>query len=185
MAKRFPGEICIGGPIPRHLLNPLITAIVAERVSLDDDGRRPATRETLETAFDAGTVVRLCHDQACLGQFDALERFLVAHRIHFNRHSDARDEFDAELVCYRGRGAMPRVFPSNAAGEILIKPEDVRRILGSRRSTPEGKLMDIFVLVEPIEAAPLTPVQIVSPRSSSEHQHKASFHGRGTRHDSR
>jgi hypothetical protein len=166
-------------------LNGLITAIMAEGESLDDDGTRRATRETLERAFEAGTVVRLIHDRARLGQFDALERFLVAHRIHFNRHSDARDEFDAEFVCYRGRGAMPKVFPSNAAGEILIKPEDVKRILGGRRSTPEGKLMDIFVLVEPLEAAPLTPVQIISPRSPRERQPEAPSHKRGTRHDSR
>ena len=101
---------------------------MAEGESLDDDRSRRATRETLERAFEAGTVVRLIHDRARLGQFDALERFLVAHRIQFNRHSDSRYEFNAENVYCRG-GKRPIVLFATEEGCPLLPCAELTAIL--------------------------------------------------------
>jgi len=162
MADYFAGRIEIGGPLRRRTLNTLIEAILNYgRLSLVGYGDVPATEVTLREAFQTGQTVTLYDDQARYGQFDELEEFLVRHRIHFDRLSDARFEYNAELVRYRGRG-QPAVFPSNTDGQMLVKVEEVLRILGNRRYAANRKLQAVWLLVAPPEAAPLEPVRLIS-----------------------
>ena len=161
MADHFPGEIHIGGPIPRELLNKLVKVIVAQGVSLEDYGAPAATEETLRKEFGEGKVIDLFHEQARYGQFDDLEAFLVKRRIHFDRHSDGRYEFDAEKVFYRG-GKEPVIFPSGQSGSVLLRRDDVMRILDDGGLDDHRKVEAIRELACPPEATPLAPVQIVS-----------------------
>ena len=162
MGDYFAGRIEIGGPLRSNVLNSLIEAILnSDRLSLIGYGDEPATDETLRMAFQTGPTVTLYDDQAPYGEFEELEAFLVRRRIHFDRLSDARYEYNAELVRYRGRG-QPVVFPSNTDGQMLVKVEEVLRILRNRRFTADRKLQAVWMLVDPPEAAPLTPIQLIS-----------------------
>jgi len=161
MADYFPGEIHIGGPIPRRLLNRLIAAIVAEGVSLDNYGDRPAIQESLVKAFEAGDVVRLYDEEACYGQFEELEGFLARHRIHFNRHSDSRHEFNAENVYYRG-GKRPIVLFATEEGCPLLPCDEVTAVLDHAALDDAAKLRALRRKAAPPEMRPITPVQLVS-----------------------
>jgi hypothetical protein len=162
MADYFAGQIEIGGPLHSRTLNALIGAIINYgRLSLVGYGDVPASDVTLREAFQTGPTVKLYDDQARYGQFDELEEFLVRRHIHFDRLRDARYEYNAELVRYRGRG-KPAVFPSNTDGQMLVKVEEVLRILGNRRLTADRKLQAVWLLVAPPEAAPLAPIKLVT-----------------------
>jgi len=159
MSEYFPAEIHIGGPISRAALPDLFRAICAEGVSLKDYDGPQATEESLEEAFREGQVVRLCDAQACYGQFDALEAFLVEQRIHFDRHSDAFCEFSAENVHYRGEGE-PLITPADQRGNSLVPCSEVLAVLNGSQD-PDAKLIAIRNLVDPPQAAPLTPIRFV------------------------
>lgn len=162
MADYFPGAIHIGGPIRSFIVKRLIAAIVDEGVSLDDYGGPAATEEDLRRAFEQrGDVVRLYDDEARYGQFDELEEFLVRHRIHFDRHSDSRYEFDAENAYYRG-GKHPLVMLATESGQPLVACEEVLEILGNAGLGEPAKLEAIRRLVSPPEMSPLAPVQLIS-----------------------
>jgi len=64
MADHFPGEIHIGGPIPRSLLKKLIRAAVDEGVSVESYGGPDADAEALRKVFQEGSIVHLYADQA-------------------------------------------------------------------------------------------------------------------------
>ena len=124
----------------------------------DYDGPQ-ATEEGLEEAFREGQPVRLYDTQARYGQFDILEAFLAEHRIHFDRHSDAYCEFNAENVCYRG-GGEPLVTPADQNGNRLVPCQDVLEILDGPSGT-DARLKAIRDLVDPPQATPLTPIRFV------------------------
>jgi hypothetical protein len=64
MADHFPGEIHIGGPIPRNLLKKLILAAVDEGVSVEGYGGPDVDAEALRKVFQEGSIVHLYADQA-------------------------------------------------------------------------------------------------------------------------
>ena len=120
MSDYFAGEIEIGGRISRSDLNELIDLIVSEE--LKEDYNDTWTRERLVKAFAAQDSVRLTDDEARYGEFPELEEFLVEHKISFNRHSDARYEYDATNLYYRGEETIGEaaVFFSTQDGNDLI-----------------------------------------------------------------
>lgn len=160
MADYFPGEIRIGGPIPRAVLPELIRAILAAGPSLGDYGRARATQESLEEALRDGRIVELCDEQACGGQFADLEAFLVERGIHFDRHSDARHEFDAQNVHCRGKGP-PLVVPATQGGESLIRRQGVLEALDDPSLPAEDKLKAIRQLVASPQLSPLEPIRLL------------------------
>lgn len=166
MADYFAGRIEIGGPLSRKVFEDLSAAILNEGwLSLIGYGDEPATEETLRKAFQAGQTVTLFDEQALYGQFDELEEFLVKHRIHFDRLSEARYEYNAELVRYRGRG-RPAVCPSNTDGECLIRAADVAVIL-ARRGTAACRLRAIRKLVTAPASGALAPLHWVGEPSTA------------------
>jgi hypothetical protein len=160
MADYYPGEIHIGGPIPQAMPPDLMDAIVAQGLSLGGYGEAKATRESLEEAFQEGQVVDLYDEQACCGRFEALEAFLVERGIHFDRHSDARYEYDAENVYYRG-AAPPLVGLATQAGDLLVRCQAVLDILDDDGCDTGSKLEAIRGLVAPPQAKPLEPIRFV------------------------
>jgi hypothetical protein len=160
MADHFPGEIHVGGPIPRTVLQKLIRAIVDEGASLESYGGPDADAEDLRKAFQEGAIVHLYADQARYGMFAVLERFLVDHRIPFDRFSEAFCEYNAEVVRYRG-GKEAIVLPADQNGNVLLNREEVAAVLEDASLEAPAKVDAIRCLVNPPQAEPLVPIRFV------------------------
>jgi len=131
MSDRFPGKITIGGNIPCALLGQFLGAVRSSGASAGDYGDSPfegATAEDLRGALDEDGHLRLADPEACYGQFDDLEGFLQEHGIPFDRHSDARYEFDAVNVMFRPGMERPVVAASNNAGDSLTDADSLRPV---------------------------------------------------------
>ena len=141
MADRFPASITIGGRIPRRLLYELAGVIATQGACADWGDRyleKAEITRDIRKAFEKGDTVRFVNDQAAYGEFHDLEPWLTRHGIDFDRHNDARYEYDAENVYGRGR-RRPVVAGSNQDGEDVIGAEEIRRILAGR-AQPARKL---------------------------------------------
>jgi len=160
VSDHFPGEIRIGGPIPQIVLTELIRVIVDEAVSLDGYGGPDATEDTLWQAFRQGAIVALYADQARYGQFDSLEAFLVKHRLHFDRHSEAFCEYNAEIVSYRG-GKEAVALPADQNGHVMLRWEEVVGILDDQALADRAKLDAIRRLVNQPGTEPLAPIRFI------------------------
>jgi len=107
MSEHIATEIWIGGRIPQSLVLRLCEAIRREGVSLEwgDAFFQPCTAGDLLAVRKADDrevpLLWLCDDQARWGQFEAMEEFLRSEGIAFNRRSDAKSEYDGELVMFR------------------------------------------------------------------------------------
>ena len=141
MSERMNGEISIGGPVRRADVPELIQQISKAGVTLGWDGPRFHARdgdELLKLAqFDDGTpgALGLMDHEARYGMFEELEAFLRAHEIAYDRRSDAKDEYDAELVRFRPGMAEPFEQITNQAGEPVV----VVSRLAAGPSALEGK----------------------------------------------
>ena len=160
MADYFPANIRIGGPIPRTILNDLISTILAEGASCDDYGGPEYNRDELRKDMREGVTVPLFNDRACCGQFKDLEAFLVKHGIHFDRHSDSYREFNAENVFYRG-GPECVVMLADQDGHNLVRCCDVLEILDDTTADDQARLKAIRHLVAPPETETLTTIRFV------------------------
>lgn len=163
MSDHFPGEITIGGDIPRRLLNELAERIASESVSIDWQYAldQAAVGAAIETAAERGETVRFTNDEAPCGQFENLENWLTRHGIDFDRHSDARYEYDGENVHGRGR-KRPVIMKSDQSGNDLVGAEEVRKILAGQ-SSPHRRLARIARLVACPPA--LTPVVLTNKKA--------------------
>ena len=147
MSDHFPGDIAIGGDIPRRLLDELAERIASEGVSIDwQYALDPAAvRAAIEAAAAKGQTVRFTDDEASYGQFGDLENWLTQHGIDFDRYSDARYEYDGENAHGRGR-KRPVVMTSSQSGSDMVTADEVRKIL-TNEAPPDGKLARITKLV--------------------------------------
>ena len=160
MSDYFPAEIRIGGPVSRNRLGELTRVIVEEGVSLEGYGGPDATQDALQESLREGAIVALYADQARYGQFDSLEAFLVKHRIHFDRYSEAFCEFSAEAVFYRG-GEEAIILPADQSGHVLLRFEDIVGILDDSALDEGGKVGAIRCLVARPETEPLAPIRFI------------------------
>jgi len=160
MSDYFPAEIHVGGPIPGAILPELIRAVCAEGASMDTYDGPQATGDRLQTAIREGAVLDLYDVQAPYGQFDHLEGFLVERGIHFDRHSDAYCEYNAENVYYRGCGE-PLVMLADQNGNSLVRCQDVLEILEGRHADDRARLKAVRDLVAPPQVTPLEPIRFV------------------------
>jgi len=163
MSDRFPGEITIGGRIPSRLLNELAGMIASEGVSIDwqytlDEA---GVRAAIDTAAARGETVRFTDDEACGGQFQDLENWLTSHGIDFDRHSDARYEYDGENEHGRGR-KRPITMNSDQSGSDLVSAEEVRRILASH--APAGRKLTQIAKLAAVPPA-LTPIVLTDRKA--------------------
>jgi len=166
MSDRFPAEISIGGRIPRRLLDELAGMIAAEGVSLDWQYAldKAAVLAAIETAASKGETVRFTDDEAVCGQFEDLENWFTGHAIDFDRHSDARYEYDGENAYGRGR-KRPVIKNSDQSGKDLVSAEEVRKVLASQ-APPDRKLTQIAKLTAVPPA--LTPI-VLTDRKGKNH----------------
>jgi hypothetical protein len=146
MSEPIAAEIRIGGKIRQAVVPGLCKAIREECLSFDwgDTHFVPNSAEELINACDERDGVRLlclCDDQASYGQFSIVEKYLVEAGICYRRHSDAKYEFDAQIVEFRpGLGQV--VFASNNNGELLVPLEKLTCIataIDTATETAEGQ----------------------------------------------
>ena len=165
MSDRFPGEITLGGRIPRRLLDRLAGMIADQGVSIDWQYAldKAAVKEAMETAAAGGQTVRFTNDEACGGQFEELETWLTSRGIDFDRHSDARYEYDGENAYGRGR-RQPVIMKSDQSGKALVSAEEVRDVLACKLP-PDRKLARIAKLAAVPPA--ITPIVFTDTRGKA------------------
>jgi hypothetical protein len=163
MSDHFPGEITIGGSIPRRLLDELAGMIASEGVSIDWQYAldKAAVRKVIDAAAEHGETVRFTDDEAVGGQFEDLENWLTSHGIDFDRHSDARYEYDGENAHGRGR-KRPITMNSDQSGNDLVSAEEVRGILASQ--APAGRKLAQIAELAAVPPA-LTPIVLTDRKN--------------------
>ena len=179
MSDRFPGEIVIGGKVPSALLEEFLGEVASSGASVGDYGDAPfdgRTAEELRGALDEDGHLRLADPEACYGQFDDLEAFCVRHGIPFDRHSDARYEFDAVNVTFRPGMERPVEVASNNAGDSLADADAMRPVVRelARLATAGLTKNELLAAVAkasrdleavlPPDVEPLPPLEIVEQR---------------------
>jgi hypothetical protein len=186
MSEPIPTEISIGGKIREDQVPGLCQAIAEEGVSLEwgDACFTPETTEELLAAcqeHDGVRVLWLCNDQANYGFFDVLEEFLARDKISFRHKSDAKYEYDAQIIEYRPQ--FGRVsYASNNIGEPLVQLSTMTSIaeaVDTATNTAEGqttfellrRLRNIQQLVHeslPALVPPLEPFEIIGQGTKKE-----------------
>lgn len=176
MGEYYPGEITIGGKVPAKLLEQFLGEINSAGVragGYDGDPFDAADADGLRRALDDDGHLVLADAEASYGQFEELEAFCVGHGIPFDRHSDAKYEFDAENVYYRPGMKNPESVRSNNAGEDLFSAEAVRPVVkeltkvvtaGLNREKLKAAAVKIIRHLNsllPPEIEPLPPLEIV------------------------
>ncbi|HEV2968428.1 MAG TPA: hypothetical protein VGY55_00475 [Pirellulales bacterium] len=179
MSEPIPAEIWIGGKTRREQVPQLCKAIEDAGVALEwgDAYFAPETGEELETACQDKDGVRLlclCDDQANYGEFKLLEEFLVRERITYRRKSDAKYEFDAEVVEHRPQVGQVR-YPSDSSGQPFVPLATMMQIaatIDEAANTAQGqtalellrRLRNVQQLLHealPVVVPPLEPFEIV------------------------
>ena len=121
MSDRFPAKIVIGGTIHKVDIPDLVTEILKEGdSSLGDWGEEEVevSRVEIEKTLLYHKFLILRNSAATGGMFEELEAFLVAKGIHYDRHSDAYQEYDAEYSMFRG--GKVRTYNCCQNGELLV-----------------------------------------------------------------
>ena len=175
MADCFPGEIKIGGSVPASLLDEFLREVVSTGGSVGGyDGAASDCRdaEGLRQALDGKGHLQLADAEARFGQFEELEDFCVRHGIPFDRHSDAKAEYDAENVRFRPGMERPIVVSSDNNGRDLVDADGIRSVakalarLASARTTKDELLAAVrkasrkLDRLLPPEVEPLPPLEI-------------------------
>ena len=122
MGVYFPGEISIGGPIPREHLPEFVKLL--DRTGLLTDG------PGLHKYLDKGHLF-FRDAEASYGCFRELEDYLQAHGIEFDRWSDGTYEYDPEMVTFR-KGGKPRSWPTDRDGQRVVRVSEVDKLLKQR-----------------------------------------------------
>jgi hypothetical protein len=176
MSDHFPGEITIGGKIAAALLEEFLQEVAATGASVGDYGDTPfvgKTAEELREALDESGHLHLADAEVRYGQFEELEAFCVQHGIPFDRHSDAKYEFDAENVSFRPGMEHPQQIFSNNNGDDLMDVDQVRPVAAelARLVTAELGRNELLAAVReasrklsealPPEVEPLPALEIV------------------------
>lgn len=133
MSDRFPAKISIGGKIKRRDVVSLCDQITEAGVCSGWDGDTvecsPASEAELLRIAPSG-YIELYDVDARYGQFEDLEQFLTQHDISFDRHSEAKYEYNAEMVNFRSGMKEPVVLPSNQEGsETFVAVYDLRDVM--------------------------------------------------------
>lgn len=146
MSERFAGDITIGGAVPRSLVPEFCRVIADSGAGPDyEGGCEPSTEEELlQLVGEDGTLV--LHDcQARYGEFPELEGFLVSHGIPFDRSSEAKYEYDGEIVKFRpGHGTYH--MSATQEGEATISASEIEGIV-KRLDEIEGMRKDQLLAV--------------------------------------
>lgn len=140
MSDRFSGEITIGGKLPRAKAQTLCDAIRADCPCIDWGDRRldDVTVDELSDLLDDEGRLQLVDDQASGGEFAAIENACEQLGLTFVRRSEAKYEYDAEIVFWTPKmgNGQPTCVLATQDGEPLVSQRDLNAVL--RRMTHKG-----------------------------------------------
>lgn len=110
-------------------------------------------------------ILTLVDDEAEYGEFDGLERFLTMNNIAFDRQSEAKYEYDAELIQFRPGMERPHRWLTTQNGEIMIPRAPVKKFIkggvaAGRLSISFGDWQAFRASIGP-DIPKLTPLKIV------------------------
>jgi hypothetical protein len=179
MADCFPGEIKIGGSVPTALVDEFLRQVSCAGGSVGGyDGPAFDCRdaEGLREALNESGHLVLADPEARYGQFEELEQWCVRHGVAFDRHSDAKWEYDAENVRFRPGMKHPVVVPSDNCGSDLVDADRIRPVAQKLARLAVGRVSKDRLLAAlrkacrkldrllPPQVAPLPPLEIVEER---------------------
>src|SRR4051812_16084933 len=106
MSERMTAEILIGGPVDASLVARVIDKIVAQGVVVgweEEPFCADSAAELLALAqkSEQAGLLHFVDHQATWGAFAELEAFLCRHGIAFDRSTEAKFEYEGELVQFR------------------------------------------------------------------------------------
>ncbi|MGA2619399.1 MAG: hypothetical protein ABSF26_17465 [Thermoguttaceae bacterium] len=135
MSEHIAAEIRIGGKVPASLVPELCQSIAHEGVALDwgDGGFSPTTKEELlEAREDCGgaLLLRLYDTEAPWGEFEQLEHFLREHGISYDRLSDPKYEYMAQLAIFR-RGTDVLELPTDPQHRPTVLADQLEPVANS------------------------------------------------------
>jgi hypothetical protein len=155
MSDRMSAEIWIGGAVPKRLVPELCQAIQESGASNDwsESNFAPETAEDLLGTVDGDGHLELMDHEARYGELPELEAFCREHGIAFDRQSDAKYEYSAELVRFRPEdGGQTFVTTTDQEGTLLV---EVTAVLEVRDALRQGRAAEALRLLE--ELAPDIP----------------------------
>ncbi len=160
MSDRFWGKIMIGGEISPRTAAKLAVFISGNNL-FGEYGETPFIPNSADDlalrASETGGYLKFSDDEASWGQFGELEHFLVQHKIPYDRQSEAKYEYDAELIVYRPESGLVR-YPTDQDGNVLVPAETARKAIASIR---KGRLWEALAVLEgAIGNPPLPPFVI-------------------------
>ncbi len=167
MADYVPAWIEIGGQVPREFVPELIACIRRE-VLRDDFGGSKIMANSAEDLLalalneegNPGTL-KLYDERARDGQFEQLESLLEQHGVAFDRHSDAGDEFNSELVRFRPGWAAPTVTLTDALGREMMPTEYVVEALQMLRAGKSDEAIKHLAVLANEDVPPLEPLSFL------------------------
>jgi hypothetical protein len=134
-------QLEIGGDVPANLVPELIDEIKAQGVKVgwnETAFNAKNAKELLALARRNGkrSPLLLADHEATWGSFDLLEAFLAQHAIAFDRRSEGKYGFDAELVQYRPGMKKPLIRMTSQDQKPVI---EVRALLPIKKAFRWGQ----------------------------------------------
>lgn len=169
MSDRIATHIRIGGPIP-HRLAPSLAETISDTVLSLDWGSKifsPTNEHDLITAVDSDGFLFLCNDQTFYGYLKNLEAFLHRHHIAFDRYSEAKYEYNAELVSYRPGMREPFNWIATQSEKALVSRKSIASaltLLDRRKSNQSLRLLRQAI---GLDVASLQPLSFTGRKQSS------------------
>lgn len=140
--NRCYASIEIGGKIEKSLLKEFATILNKEYLCLKEE-EVPVENYTAETLkeimLNSPEGVLEMYSIKSKDGFDALEQWLVDHKISFKRYSEGTGETDRENIYYNGKSDKIFNFPCTVEGEDLIYRKDIKKILENLNSEKDIK----------------------------------------------
>lgn len=120
MSDSIPAEIYIGGALKPEAVEEFLEAINADAPGLDYDGSVEFDDlESLRQALDDDGQLHFMDNQARNGVFEHIEDFCTTHGLFFQRHSDAKFEYDAQWVVLAPGMKESKWYPATQNGGVV------------------------------------------------------------------
>jgi hypothetical protein len=122
MADRMPGEIWVGGKLPRSLLDEF--PISDLKLDFDETPFDATTEEGILSARDENGLLHFADCEAAWGEFGVLEDWLREHNMPFRRRSAGKFDYLPELVDSRpDLGEEVQTIATDSGEPLVCKSE--------------------------------------------------------------
>jgi hypothetical protein len=142
MGEYCPGQITIGGKLPKSKIPELAEAIDAEGVGFDWN-EKDANAEAIVALLarpDFDGKLDLYDARASYGTFEDLETSLRELGLAYNRHSDAVAEAEAETVYWKPGMDEPEELNADNEGHLMVPVEAIREALDGDLDGLHGRI---------------------------------------------